>query len=238
MEIDNVLDVKSSERSIVYNEPNGKKIIMKNDYLKKNNLNKSAILLSQKENINNSNLKEEDLHSDILVIKVTSKKSILKSIPNQKKGKILPLFDLNNIKNFSVDSSISRQSKKSEENEKSQENKEIIKKQIEENEENEKSKENKDNIVNRQIEDNLESKEIRRSNEYCLICYKKLTYKEYCDNNRICKHFFCDDCYYLYLKEKINNNYNIDKIICPKDSCDLLMGDNFIEKKLINDIPL
>ena len=31
---------------------------MKNDYLKKNNLNKSAILLSQKENINNSNLKE------------------------------------------------------------------------------------------------------------------------------------------------------------------------------------
>ena len=98
------------------------------------------------------------MHSDILVIKVTSKKSILKSIPNQKKGKILPLFDLNNIKNFSVDSSISRQSKKSEENEKSQENKEIIKRQIEENEENEKSKENKDNIVNRQIEDNLERK--------------------------------------------------------------------------------
>ena len=46
MEIDNVLDVKSSERSIVYNEPNGKKIIMKNDYLKKKNLNKSTILLS------------------------------------------------------------------------------------------------------------------------------------------------------------------------------------------------
>ena len=65
-----------------------------------------------------------------------------------------------------------------------------------------------------------------------------MTYKEYCDNNRICKHFFCDDCYYLYLKEKINNNYNVDKIICPKDSCDLLMDDNFIEKKLINDIPL
>ena len=221
MEIDNALDVKSSKRSIVFNEPNYN--------LKKNNLNKSAILLSQKKIINNSYLKEQHLNTDILIVKITSEKSALKYIQDKKKRKILPLFDLNSIKNFFEDSSISRQSEKSEEI--------IIKRQIEESEENEKSQENKDNIIKRQVEESLEREEFRLS-KYCLICYKRLTYKEYYDNNRICEHFFCDDCYYLYLKEKINNNINVDKITCPKGSCGNIIDDNFIEKKLIKDIPL
>ena len=74
-------------------------------------------------------------------------------------------------------------------------------------------------------------------NKNCLICYEKLKNEELRDNFIGCFHIFCDDCYYNYFKEKINNN-EVEKIKCPEKNCDIVIYNHFIEKKLINDIPL
>ena len=79
--------------------------------------------------------------------------------------------------------------------------------------------------------------EKKEMNKECLICYEELT-KEELENNFVeCFHGFCDDCYYNYLKVKINNN-EVEKIKCPNKNCNHIIYNNFIEKKLINDIPL
>jgi len=82
------------------------------------------------------------------------------------------------------------------------------------------------------------SSDIMNSNDnLCQICGEKLTNEEL-DNNFVgCFHLFCNDCYYNYLKEKINN-YNVEKIKCPYNNCCFFLYNNFIESKLINDIPL
>ena len=82
-----------------------------------------------------------------------------------------------------------------------------------------------------------ESKESKEMNENCLICEEKLTDEEKTNNYVKCFHGFCNDCYYNYFKEKINNN-QIYRIKCPEKNCNCLIFNEFIEKKLINDIPL
>ena len=74
-------------------------------------------------------------------------------------------------------------------------------------------------------------------NYYCLVCENKLTIEELKNNNLDCPHRCCDSCYYEHLKEKINTN-NIDQIKCLKVGCDVILFDDFIQKHLINDIPL
>ena len=49
-------------------------------------------------------------------------------------------------------------------------------------------------------------KEIKEMNKICLICEEILTNEELIDNKTDCYHGFCNDCYYNYFKEKINNN--------------------------------
>ena len=81
------------------------------------------------------------------------------------------------------------------------------------------------------------SSDIINSNNNCQICEEKLTNEEL-DNNFVgCFHIFCNECYYNYLKEKINNN-QVEKIKCPDYNCCFFLYNNFIESKLINDIPL
>ena len=83
------------------------------------------------------------------------------------------------------------------------------------------------------------SENVQNSNEFisCLICSEQLTKEELLNNILECFHFFCDDCYYEYIKEKINNN-QIERIRCPSKDCEIMLYNNFIERKLIRDIPL
>ena len=74
-------------------------------------------------------------------------------------------------------------------------------------------------------------------NEICLICNEELKDEEIKNNNLECHHLFCDSCYYDYIKLKITRN-EIDSIKCPQYNCNIKLYNNFIEKKLINDIPL
>ena len=73
--------------------------------------------------------------------------------------------------------------------------------------------------------------------ETCMICSEQLTKEELINNYLECFHFFCDDCYYEYIKEKVNNN-QIDRIKCPFKDCEIKLFNNFIESKLFRDIPL
>ena len=71
-------------------------------------------------------------------------------------------------------------------------------------------------------------------NDNCLICEEKLTEEEKKDNLLKCNHIFCNDCYFEYLKEKVNSN-QIDIIKCPQKDCQIILKNNFIQKKLFND---
>ena len=71
----------------------------------------------------------------------------------------------------------------------------------------------------------------------CLVCDKKLTQEEKKDNLIKCNHMACNECYYEFLKEKINSNF-IEGIKCLEKDCDAKLYDNFIQKKLFGDIPL
>jgi hypothetical protein len=75
-------------------------------------------------------------------------------------------------------------------------------------------------------------------NDKCLICEEKLTEEEKKENNLLkCNHIFCNDCYFEYLKEKVNSN-QIDIIKCPQKDCQIILKNNFIQKKLFNDTNL
>ena len=74
-------------------------------------------------------------------------------------------------------------------------------------------------------------------NKICSICRQKLTEEEKRDNLIKCYHLFCNDCYYEFLKEKINSNF-VEGIKCMQKDCDSKLYDNFIQKKLLRDIPL
>ena len=82
-----------------------------------------------------------------------------------------------------------------------------------------------------------EANEIRQMNENCLICEEPLTLEELNNNFIECFHGFCNDCYYNYFKEKINNN-EVENIQCPNKDCNETLYNDFIEQKLENDIPL
>ena len=56
----------------------------------------------------------------------------------------------------------------------------------------------------------------------CLICAEKLSDNEKEDNSLSCSHLICNSCYFLYLKEKINNNH-IDKITCCQKDCKTIL---------------
>ena len=60
--------------------------------------------------------------------------------------------------------------------------------------------------------------------KYCIICNEELTDEEMKNNFLECRHFFCDDCYYEFIKEKINSNF-IEGIKCPDKYCDTKLFD-------------
>ena len=96
-------------------------------------------------------------------------------------------------------------------------------------------------FINRRYKDSeSDSKSIESSYKtdiVCLVCDEKLKEKEKRNNYLECYHYFCDDCYYEYFKEKISNN-QIGRIKCLQKDCDTILNSNFIEKILYRDIPL
>ena len=91
---------------------------------------------------------------------------------------------------------------------------------------------------NKIIDQSLKKEKRTKYDKYCLICNEKLTHNEYFSNYINCYHFFCNDCYYNYFKEKIENNNNVAKIKCPKSGCTNTLFDYFIQNKISNDISL
>ena len=71
----------------------------------------------------------------------------------------------------------------------------------------------------------------------CLICGDNLIKNDYKINELKCSHYFCADCYYNYIKEKINNNQFL-QINCPQKDCEEIIGNNMIVKIIMNDKPL
>ena len=65
----------------------------------------------------------------------------------------------------------------------------------------------------------------------CPVCGEKLTQEEMKDNYIKCGHMFCNNCYYEFIKEKINSNF-IEGIKCLEKDCDARLYDDFIKKKI------
>ena len=65
----------------------------------------------------------------------------------------------------------------------------------------------------------------------CGVCDEEISRKEKQENYLPCKHFFCSDCYFQQLEEKINKN-DIAKLTCMKKDCPTELDDNFIKKHL------
>ena len=72
------------------------------------------------------------------------------------------------------------------------------------------------------------------SKKICSICGDNITKDDLQKFKLKCKHFFCGDCYYNYIKEKINNNKFLD-INCPEKDCEQIFDSNMIVNILIQD---
>ena len=71
----------------------------------------------------------------------------------------------------------------------------------------------------------------------CLVCGEILSLKDIQNNKLNCKHLFCFDCIFEYLKEKINNNQFLE-IHCLQKDCNKILDSNIVVKFLIKDKPL
>ena len=103
---------------------------------------------------------------------------------------------------------------------------------------------NRDNISNRSnryessylfgklnLEDSFEI------NKTCGICEEIIEFEEANKIKIKCNHLFCTDCWFNYLKEKINNS-NVAKISCMQSGCGIILDSNFIKKILGNNLDL
>ena len=93
------------------------------------------------------------------------------------------------------------------------------------------------NFISERYENSKNEQTLRKRIVNCLICEEPLNDEEIKDNILDCFHMFCDVCYYEYIKEKVNKN-QIHRITCPQKDCNIRLSDNFILKKLFNDIEL
>ena len=74
-------------------------------------------------------------------------------------------------------------------------------------------------------------------NKTCGICEEKIEFKEANKIKIKCNHLFCTDCWFNYLKEKINNS-NVAKISCMQSGCGIILDSNFIKKILETNLDL
>ena len=112
-------------------------------------------------------------------------------------------------------------------------------------------KDEEDNIIpitNRVYRDSLEKyrekKEPKKSSPYyyiykteCGICGDEISNNDKIKINQPCKHNFCIDCWFEYLKEKINNA-NVYKISCMNHECNYSLTEHFVKSIIGQDIQL
>ena len=63
----------------------------------------------------------------------------------------------------------------------------------------------------------------------CGICFEEIAFDIYKKIKMPCHHNFCTDCWFEYLKEKINNN-KVYKISCMEHKCNQILEEEFIRK--------
>ena len=215
-EIEN--EYKSSERSIETNKDFSNEINNKIEYKYNKNLISKSLNLNQKDYNKNKIETKTPENSSYLTLRINKKNFINKTAEkdlNSSQSNNSNLLSSKKRKRFLLpllDALSNRNSRNSR-----------------------KSRNSRNNNIN--ILDESEEETIKKINENCLICNEKLTVGELNNNFVECLHGFCDQCYYAYFKEKINNN-EIEKIKCPQKDCYLIIFNNFIEQKIINDIPL
>ena len=65
----------------------------------------------------------------------------------------------------------------------------------------------------------------------CLICYIELTEEEKIKNALKCNHKFCDECWFEYFKEQINNS-KVSEIRCMNKGCNTIINGDFITQHI------
>ena len=79
------------------------------------------------------------------------------------------------------------------------------------------------------------TKEKDSSSEVCCqICFGDISKEDFEKVKLKCGHIFCPDCYYEFLKEKINNN-NLKAIKCMQFDCPEKLSEDFIRKMISKD---
>ena len=73
-----------------------------------------------------------------------------------------------------------------------------------------------------------------KTTQTCGICFEKINYPESSIVKLRCLHYFCKNCWFEYLKEKINNA-NVAKISCMQNGCNIILDDYFINKIINQD---
>jgi hypothetical protein len=68
----------------------------------------------------------------------------------------------------------------------------------------------------------------------CKICEGDLSPEEQKNNNLSCQHFFCDDCWYEQLKQKITDN-QVMEMTCANFKCQVKLTEQFIYSHLRGD---
>ena len=68
----------------------------------------------------------------------------------------------------------------------------------------------------------------------CGICEDEITFDDYKKIKMPCHHNFCVDCWFEYLKEKINNS-KVYKISCMEHKCNQILDEEFIRKIIDKD---
>ena len=71
----------------------------------------------------------------------------------------------------------------------------------------------------------------------CEICEEEINNNEKKKLMLPCKHYFCSDCWFQYLKEKINNA-NVYKINCMKHECGYSLSEAFVDSIIKQDAQL
>ena len=103
-------------------------------------------------------------------------------------------------------------------------------------------------ITNRVFRDSLEKyrekKEPKKTGAYyyiykteCGICGDEINNIDKQKINQPCKHYFCIDCWFEYLKEKINNA-NVYKISCMNHECNYSLTEHFVKSIIGQDVQL
>ena len=150
--------------------------------------------------------------------------------------------NINNLNNNNH-STLNEDNNKIENTDKINEKKEIILDINEDNNDNKIIKNNDNNTNENNTNNNNENNNLSDSfgsdsfqiEDTCILCFTDILSPELESNKLPCSHLFCSDCYFEYLKEKINSNLNITSIGCMQYKCPTILTKEFILNQIKKD---